>query len=40
MEGVDYPAAKQAITLAMKVEDLMFACVGDVILLTKIELCD
>ena len=29
MVGVDYPAARQAITLAMKAEDRMFACVDD-----------
>ncbi len=38
MEGVDYPAAKQAITLAMKAENLMFACGGDFLLLTNMAL--
>ena len=29
VEGVNYHGAKQAITLAMRAEDLMFACGGD-----------
>ena len=28
MEGVNYHAAKEAITLATRAEDLMFACEG------------
>lgn len=33
--GVDYPAARQATTLAMKAEDLMFTRVDDVPALLK-----
>ena len=36
MEGLNYPAAKQAIMLAMRVENCMFARGDDFLLLMKV----